>query len=77
MNKFATLGGGGVRTPLLIHGLAQAQNVLAAPPRVSPVGESPERCLAVADICGALSTEVYGGIAGFPSRDRVLQDLSS
>ncbi|HXA49501.1 MAG TPA: carbohydrate kinase family protein [Candidatus Acidoferrum sp.] len=40
-------------------------------------GESPERCLAVANICGALSTEVYGGIAGFPSRDRVLQELSS
>ena len=29
MNKIAILGGGGVRTPLLIHGLAQAQNVLA------------------------------------------------
>jgi sugar/nucleoside kinase (ribokinase family) len=39
--------------------------------------ESPERCLAVANICGALSTEAYGGIAGFPSRDRLLQELSS
>jgi 6-phospho-beta-glucosidase len=29
MNKMAILGGGGVRTPLLIHGLAQAQDVLA------------------------------------------------
>ncbi|HXA49503.1 MAG TPA: hypothetical protein VNV86_04325 [Candidatus Acidoferrum sp.] len=77
MNKIAILGGGDVRTPLLIHDLGQAQNVPAAPPRVSPVSESPERCLAVANICGALSTEVYGGIAGFPSRDRVLQELSS
>ena len=69
MNKIAILSGGGVRTPLLVRDSAQA--------RVSPVSESPERCLAVANICGALSTEVYGGIAGFPSRDRVLQELSS
>jgi sugar/nucleoside kinase (ribokinase family) len=40
-------------------------------------GESPERCLAMANVCGALSTEAYGGIAAFPSRDRVLQELSS
>jgi sugar/nucleoside kinase (ribokinase family) len=40
-------------------------------------GESPERCLATANVCGALSTEAYGGIAAFPSRERVLQELSS
>ena len=28
MNKLTILGGGGVRTPLLIHGLAQAHSVL-------------------------------------------------
>jgi len=38
-------------------------------------GESPERCLAVANICGALSTEAYGGIEGFPSRARLQQVL--
>jgi ribokinase len=30
-------------------------------------GEPPERCLAVANICGALSTRALGGIAGFPT----------
>jgi sugar/nucleoside kinase (ribokinase family) len=40
-------------------------------------GESPERCLSVANLCGALSTEAYGGIAGFPARDRLLQELAS
>jgi sugar/nucleoside kinase (ribokinase family) len=38
-------------------------------------GESPERCLALANICGALSTEAYGGIAGFPSRESLLKEL--
>jgi ribokinase len=34
-------------------------------------GQSPERCLALANLCGALSTQAYGGIAGFPSRETV------
>jgi sugar/nucleoside kinase (ribokinase family) len=37
-------------------------------------GERPERCLAAGNLCGALSTEAYGGIAGFPSRDRFLRE---
>jgi len=40
-------------------------------------GESPERCLQAANICGALSTEAYGGIAGFPSRERLQKELKS
>lgn len=34
-------------------------------------GEPPESCLRTANICGALSTEAYGGIAGFPSAGRI------
>jgi sugar/nucleoside kinase (ribokinase family) len=30
-------------------------------------GEAPQRCLEIANICGALSTRELGGIAGFPS----------
>lgn len=30
-------------------------------------GESPEQCLQIANICGALSTEGLGGISAFPS----------
>jgi sugar/nucleoside kinase (ribokinase family) len=39
--------------------------------------EVPARCLAAGNICGALSTEDYGGIAGFPSRERLLKELDS
>lgn len=38
-------------------------------------GESPERCLRMANLCGALSTESLGGIASFPERDTVLAHL--
>ena len=34
-------------------------------------GEEPETCLRVATICGALSTEALGGIAGFPTAQRL------
>jgi sugar/nucleoside kinase (ribokinase family) len=34
-------------------------------------GDSPPRCLEVANICGALSTRALGGIAGFPTRDEL------
>jgi sugar/nucleoside kinase (ribokinase family) len=37
-------------------------------------GESPERCLRAGNICGALSTEAYGGIAGFPTREKLLEE---
>jgi ribokinase len=37
-------------------------------------GEAPTRCLSAGNLCGALSTEAYGGVAGFPSRDRFLRD---
>jgi sugar/nucleoside kinase (ribokinase family) len=40
-------------------------------------GESPEQILRIANICGALSTEQYGGIAGFPSRERLLRELEN
>ena len=30
-------------------------------------GYNPQRCLQIANICGALSTRALGGIAGFPS----------
>jgi sugar/nucleoside kinase (ribokinase family) len=35
------------------------------------------RCLATGNICGALSTECHGGIAGFPSADRLEQELKN
>jgi sugar/nucleoside kinase (ribokinase family) len=38
-------------------------------------GEPPERCLAIANICGAYSTEAYGGIMGFPDAERVEREL--
>ena len=38
-------------------------------------GESPEQCLRTANVCGALSTEARGGIAGFPSANRLHQEL--
>ncbi len=37
--------------------------------------ESPETCLRTANICGAISTEAYGGIAGFPAPERLKQEL--
>ncbi|MGH9838386.1 MAG: carbohydrate kinase family protein [Blastocatellia bacterium] len=40
-------------------------------------GESPERCLQIANLCGALSTESLGGIASFPDRDKVLNRLQN
>jgi ribokinase len=38
-------------------------------------GENPKRCLETANVCGALSTEVLGGIDGFPPRERVEREL--
>ena len=38
-------------------------------------GESPLNCLRAANICGALSTEAYGGIDGFPDLDRIRREL--
>lgn len=38
------------------------------------VGETPQTCLRTANICGALSTEAYGGIAAFPSPERLRQE---
>ena len=37
-------------------------------------GASPLRCLEAGNFCGAVSTEAYGGIEGFPSRDRFLRE---
>ena len=38
-------------------------------------GCDPELCLQRANICGALSTEAYGGITGFPSLERLEGEL--
>jgi ribokinase len=38
-------------------------------------GESPETCLRTANVCGALSTEAFGGIAGFPSPEHLEREL--
>jgi sugar/nucleoside kinase (ribokinase family) len=38
-------------------------------------GETPEVCLRAANICGALSTEAVGGLAGFPNRHRLRRIL--
>jgi ribokinase len=38
-------------------------------------GESPAVCLRTANICGALSTEVHGGIAGVPSPQRLQEEV--
>ena len=40
-------------------------------------GEVPARCLEAGSICGALSTQAYGGIAGFPSHERLMMELNS
>lgn len=39
-------------------------------------GEPPERCLQIANICGALSTQAYGGVAGFPTPAQLKLELS-
>jgi len=36
----------------------------------------PELCLQAGNICGALSTEAYGGIAGVPSAERLRDEMS-
>ena len=38
-------------------------------------GESPEFCLRAANVCGALSTEAYGGVNGFPDLERIRREL--
>ncbi len=38
-------------------------------------GESPGNCLKAANICGALSTEALGGIAGFPNLERLEREM--
>ncbi len=38
-------------------------------------GASPDECLKAANICGALSTQALGGITGFPSADRLEQEM--
>ena len=39
-------------------------------------GEPPETCLRAANICGALSTEAYGGVSAFPSADRLTGEMA-
>ncbi len=39
-------------------------------------GQDPESCLRTANACGAISTEAYGGIVGFPSLERLERELS-
>jgi sugar/nucleoside kinase (ribokinase family) len=39
-------------------------------------GCAPELCLQRANLCGALSTEAYGGIAGFPSLERLQREAT-
>lgn len=39
-------------------------------------GEPPERCLKIANICGALSTQAHGGITGFPTLEQLKLELS-
>lgn len=38
-------------------------------------GADPEACLAWGNVCGALSTEKYGGIEGCPDRERLKSEL--
>ncbi len=38
-------------------------------------GKHPQMCLRHANICGALSTEAHGGLAGFPDMDRLITEL--
>jgi sugar/nucleoside kinase (ribokinase family) len=40
-------------------------------------GESPEACVRAANICGALSTEAYGGVAGVPDGAKLNQLLGA
>jgi len=40
-------------------------------------GEPPHTCLRTANICGALSTEAYGGVAGVPDAGRLQQLLET
>jgi sugar/nucleoside kinase (ribokinase family) len=37
--------------------------------------ESPETCLQIANICGALSTRKLGGIAGFPTLEELMSEV--
>lgn len=39
-------------------------------------GEPPEICLAAGNVCGALSTEGYGGVGAFPAPGRFESELS-
>ncbi|MCS6816267.1 MAG: carbohydrate kinase family protein [Blastocatellia bacterium] len=38
-------------------------------------GESPERCLQIATLCGALSTRRLGGVAAFPTKEEIEEAL--
>ena len=40
-------------------------------------GESPGICLRAGNICGAFSTEAYGGVAGVPAADRLKELLNT
>ena len=40
-------------------------------------GETPQRCLEIANICGTLSTRSLGGLAAFPSPEELETSLSS
>ncbi len=40
-------------------------------------GESPQACLQTGNVCGALSTQHHGGIAGFPTPERLKQELKT
>lgn len=40
-------------------------------------GAAPGLCLRTGVICGAFSTQAYGGIAGFPSPERLQRELAS
>lgn len=39
-------------------------------------GEPPGNCLLAANICGALSTEAYGGVGAFPSNERLRREMN-
>ena len=38
-------------------------------------GESAAQCLRTGNVCGALSCEAHGGVAGFPDRERLAREL--
>lgn len=40
-------------------------------------GESPEYCMRMANVCGALSTRALGGISGFPSKQELEEALEA